>query len=61
MVIEEPSTHTINVGQRVLADCRRRINELERRAPFVLTKAERSELHRLRVFVHLSRMGGEDA
>ena len=39
------------VGPRIIADCRRRVHELE--SHFRLSSADRKELHKLRVFLHL--------
>lgn len=57
--ITEPGT--IWLGPRTSAEIKRRVNELETRLPRHLTAAERKELHKLRVFIHLSQGGGHDA
>ena len=50
---------TLQIGPRVQAEIKRRIRELESRAPRALTPGERKELHKLQVFLHLSQTGGE--
>lgn len=57
---QPPGRPSIEIGQRTLADCRRRVWALEKRLPATMTRADRTELHRLRVFLHLSQVDGGD-
>jgi hypothetical protein len=52
-IIEFPPT--IQLGPRLEADVKRRLRELEARYPGALTRADRSEISRLR---ELLRLGG---
>lgn len=49
----------INIGARTLVDIRRRLRELDQKHPPTMTTADRKEAAKLRMFLHLSQVGGE--